>query len=313
MKSETVIDVQNVWFSYRRNGEAIKSISFNVKKGEIFGFLGPNGAGKTTTIRLIATIFKPDKGKLSILGFDSAKNGLEIRKRIGVVLQRENYEYNMSVFNNMWVYGVMRGIKSAELKVRIRYLLKKLNLWGKRSIKMSDLSQGQIRRVQIARELLHMPELFILDEPTVGLDPLGKRWLLNYFRALAKKGTTIFYTTHILNEAEYLCDRIAIINHGKIVKIGRSEDLKKNFEKKKFFEVEVNSNLEKLVKILKSYGIHIESRSGKTVTISSDNNDSIVGALNKFKRYASNSIEHMGSKHISLEDAFIGLLDGKHG
>ncbi len=312
MKTENFIEMRNVWFSYRRNGEAVNGISFNVKKGEIFGFLGPNGAGKTTTIRLISTIFKPDKGDLNVFGLDSTRNGLEIRKNIGVVLQRESYEYNMSVFSNMWVYGVMRGIKAEELKKRIKYLLRKLNLWNKKSHKMSDLSQGQRRRVQIARELLHIPKLLILDEPTIGLDPIGKRWLLDYFKKLAKSGTTIFYTTHILNEAEYLCDRIAIINHGKIVKIGRSEDLKRSIEKKKFFEVEVNSNQDKLVEILKSYNIRIESRNGKAIAISSNNIDDVISALNKFKSSAHNSIERISSRHVSLEDMFIELLGDEH-
>jgi len=189
---------------------AVDSIDLTVNSGKIFGFLGPNGAGKTTTIKLLTTLIAPTGGTINILGIDAVRDPLEVRKKIGVVLQQPSYEPTLSVEKSLEKYGMMWNVERKTRKDRLEELLASFNLEEIRSIKNEDLSIGQRRRVQVAREFMHDMELLFLDEPTVGLDPSARRSLLDFIKKKAKEGLTIFFTTHILNEAEYICDEIAI-------------------------------------------------------------------------------------------------------
>lgn len=226
------IEIKNL-SKYYGEVKAVDGITLSVKSGRVFGFLGPNGAGKSTTIKLLTTLIPPSSGTLTILGIDAIKNPLEIRHKIGVVLQQPSYEPTLSVEKSLDKYGMMWNIPKNERKKRLEKLLQEFDLVDIRKKRNEDLSIGQRRRVQVAREFMHDMELLFLDEPTVGLDPSARRNLLDFLKEKVKTGLTIFYTTHILSEAEYLCDEIAILNKGKILTVNSPDTLKNNFGKKK--------------------------------------------------------------------------------
>ena len=191
---------------------AVDGIDLNIESGQVFGFLGPNGAGKSTVIKLLTTLIQPTKGKVSVLGMDSRKSSLEIRKKIGVVLQQPSYEPTLSVEKSLAKYGMMWNVDRKTIKNRTEELLSSFELQDIRKKRNEDLSIGQRRRLQVAREFMHDMELLFLDEPTVGLDPNARRKLLDFLKNKVKEtGLTIFYTTHVLTEAEYLCDNICLL------------------------------------------------------------------------------------------------------
>jgi ABC-2 type transport system ATP-binding protein len=208
---------------------AVDHISFNVQKGEVFGFLGPNGAGKTTTIKILTTLLRPTSGKANVLGFDVVSEGSRIRPRIGVVQQEPSYEHALSVEGNLDLYGFLWNVPKKERKKRIELLLDKFGLQEARKTAPPELSIGQRRRLQVAREFMHDSELMFLDEPTTGLDPQARRVTLDFIREKVRSGVTVFFTTHIMEEAEYICDRIAIINHGQILALDTIENVKHKF------------------------------------------------------------------------------------
>ncbi|MDE1830366.1 MAG: ABC transporter ATP-binding protein, partial [Thaumarchaeota archaeon] len=185
---------------------AVDSIDLSVESGKIFGFLGPNGAGKTTTIKLLTTLVPQTSGTINILGIDASRDPLGVRKRIGVVLQQPSYEPTLTVEKSLEKYGMMWNVDPKTRKERTEELLTAFDLQDIRKKKNDDISIGQRRRVQVAREFMHEMNLLFLDEPTVGLDPSARRALLDYIKRKVKDGLAIFFTTHILEEAEYLCD-----------------------------------------------------------------------------------------------------------
>src|SRR5574341_1399343 len=220
---------------------SVDRIDLSVYSGKIFGCLLPNGAGKTTTIKLLTTLIPPTTGSMKILGIDAVRHPLEVRKRIGVVLQQPSYEPTLSVEKSLEKYGMMWNVERKTRKDRVEELLASFALEDIRNVKNEDLSIGQRRRVQVAREFMHDMELLFLDEPTVGLDPSARRTLLDFIKKRVKAGLTVFFTTHILHEAEYLCDEIAIINKGKIIAIDTPEDLKNKFGREKTIKIHLSS------------------------------------------------------------------------
>ena len=217
---------------------AVDGIDLDVDEGQIFGFLVPNGAGKSTVIKLLTTLIQPTSGKISVLEIDTAKEPLSIRKKIGVVLQQPSYEPTLSVEKSLEKYGMMWNLDKKTRMDRTEELLTSFNLVEIRKKKNEDLSIGQRRRVQVAREFMHDMDLLFLDEPTVGLDPTARRQLLDFLKNKVKeKNLTIFYTTHVLTEAEYLCDNIAIINKGRIITIDSPNELKKRFGSEKTIKI----------------------------------------------------------------------------
>jgi ABC-2 type transport system ATP-binding protein len=208
---------------------AVDHVSFQVRRGEVFGFLGPNGAGKTTTIKILSTLLRPTSGKASVFGFDVVSEGGKIRPRIGVVQQEPSYEHALSVEGNLDLYGLLWNVPKKERKERIELLLDKFGLTEARKTGTPELSIGQRRRLQVAREFIHDCELMFLDEPTTGLDPQARRVTLDFVREKVRRGVTVFFTTHIMEEAEYICDRIAIINHGRILALDTVRNVKQKF------------------------------------------------------------------------------------
>ncbi|MFA4639636.1 ATP-binding cassette domain-containing protein [Pyrococcus kukulkanii] len=207
---------------------AVKGISFKVKKGEIFAFLGPNGAGKTTTVHVLTTLLKPTSGKAIVAGHDVVKEPMEVRKKIGIVFQDPSVDRELTAYENMYIHGRIYGLGGRELKEKIERLLKFVELWKFKDRPVKYFSGGMQRRLEIARALLHEPEILFLDEPTIGLDPQTRARIWDYIKTMKEEhDMTIFLTTHYMDEAEQLADKIAIIDHGKIIAEGTAEELKK--------------------------------------------------------------------------------------
>src|SRR5881628_4102489 len=206
---------------------AVDHVSFDIARSEVFGFLGPNGAGKTTTIKMLTTLLPPTSGRATVLGHDLRTEGRKIRAQIGVVQQQDSFDQGLNVETSMDIYGLIWDVPKRDRRRRIDEVVKRFGMKDFLKMPTIDLSSGQRRRLQVAREFLHDMDLLFLDEPTVGLDPLVRRGILDYFKEKVKEGLSIFFTTHILEEAEYLCDRIAVINQGKIVQVDTPENLKR--------------------------------------------------------------------------------------
>ena len=235
MDKDNVIQVFNLTKFY---GEirAIDQVSFEVKKGEIFGFLGPNGAGKTTTIRVLTGLSKPTDGKALILGFDISSEIVKIKKHIGVVPEISNLYDELSAIDNLLFMAQLYGVPRTERRKRAEKLLKTFGLYERKDSPFRTFSRGMKRALTIAAALIHNPEILFLDEPTVGLDVVARRSLHNLIGNLRHYGTTIFLTTHYLEEADLLCDRVAILVKGRILAIDTPEDLKAETDKKSLEE-----------------------------------------------------------------------------
>ena len=233
---EYCVSVKNLHKSYN-NIHAVNGITFDVEYGKVFGILGPNGAGKTTTIKLLTTLLKPSSGKILIFGKDITMHPLEIKKKVGIVSQRPSYENNLTVEKSIEMYGQLWDVPTEIRKRRTKELLHVFQLEGIRKTKNDDLSIGQRRRVQVAREFVHDMDLLFLDEPTVGLDPTVRRVLLDYILEKVMNGLTVIFTTHVMEEAEYLCDKIAIINRGRIVALDTPSRLRQVYGEIKSLEI----------------------------------------------------------------------------
>jgi lipooligosaccharide transport system ATP-binding protein len=204
---------------------AVDAIDFDIAKGEAFGFLGPNGAGKTSTMKMITTVSPITEGKLSVFGFDPATEGREIRKRLGVVPQEDNLDLELTVAENLYVYGRYHDMDRAQIRHRTTELLEFAQLADRAKSKVEPLSGGMKRRLIIARALINEPDLVILDEPTTGLDPQARHLLWDRLYRLKREGATLIITTHYMDEAEQLCDRLVVMDKGKIVAEGSPRQL----------------------------------------------------------------------------------------
>ena len=206
---------------------AVNDVSFEVAKGEIFAFLGPNGAGKTTTIKMLTTLLRPTGGTLSLDGLDPLTSQHEARKRFGIVFQDPSLDQDLTAWENMELHGVLYHVPRKERRERTETLLKLFELWEKRDALVKTFSGGMKRRLEIARGFLHTPKILFLDEPTLGLDPQSRNQLWTHVKYLNEtQSVTVFLTTHYMDEAERVAQRIAVIDHGKIVATGSPQELK---------------------------------------------------------------------------------------
>lgn len=221
-----IIKVDNLVKTFK-NFNAVDNIAFNVKKGEIFAFLGPNGAGKTTTIKMLTTLLKPTSGKIEINGFDPVIEQNEVRHSFGIIFQDPSLDEELTAEENLEIHGMLYNVPNKIIKERTIELLKMVELWEKRKEQVKYFSGGMKRRLEISRGLLHHPKIIFLDEPTLGLDPQTRNLMWEYIKKLNKEeGVTVFFSTHYMEEAEKIADRIAIIDHGKIIIQGTIQELK---------------------------------------------------------------------------------------
>ena len=283
-------------------------IDLSVRAGTAFGFLGPNGAGKSTTIKMLTTLVRPDSGRLSVLGIDAVRSPLEVRKRIGVVLQQHSYEPTLTVAQSLEKYGMMWGLRRAERAERSAALLDDFGLEGIRGKRNDDLSIGQRRRVQVAREFMHDMDLLFLDEPTVGLDPAARRGLLDQLRARARSGLTIFYTTHVLTEAEYLCDEIAIINRGRIAAVDTPDGIKARLGVGHEVRIRVSRMAEGTAERLRAVDGCSVGASGEITVGSPDPGGPLARALEVLAS-AGARIEGLSAAPANLEEAFLKVVE----
>jgi len=207
---------------------AVDNVSFQVNDREIFAFLGPNGAGKTTTIRILTTLLQPTDGTIIVNGHDPVHHPDKVRRSFGIVFQDPSLDDDLTAWENMEFHGVLYDVSNKIRKERSEELLKFVDLWDRKDSLVKEFSGGMKRRLEIARGLLHHPKIIFLDEPTLGLDSQTRNHMWAYLRELNKnEGTTVFFTTHYMEEADRIAQRIAIIDHGKIIAIGTSEELRK--------------------------------------------------------------------------------------
>lgn len=226
MPMDNIIDVHDLVKSFG-DFTAVDHISFHVKKGEIFAFLGPNGAGKSTTIKMLTTVLRPTSGVMTLAGADPAVHPEEVRRSFGIVFQDPSLDDELTAQENMEFHGVLYGVPAKLRRERIEQLLKFVDLWDRRNNFVKEFSGGMKRRLEIARGLLHHPKVIFLDEPTLGLDPQTRNHMWSYLLELNKtEGVTVFFTTHYMEEADRIAQRIAIIDHGTIVASGSSAELK---------------------------------------------------------------------------------------
>ncbi|WP_125777479.1 ABC transporter ATP-binding protein [Antribacter gilvus] len=204
---------------------AVDGVDFAVRRGEAFGFLGPNGAGKSSTMRMIGAVSPPSGGELRIFGLDPSTDGPRIRARLGVVPQQDQLDQELTVEENLWVYGRYFGLSRSQVRERAVELLEFAQLTERAKDKVEPLSGGMKRRLTIARSLISAPELLLLDEPTTGLDPQARHLLWDRLFRLKRQGVTLILTTHYMDEAEQLCDRLVVMDHGRIVAEGSPRQL----------------------------------------------------------------------------------------
>jgi lipooligosaccharide transport system ATP-binding protein len=282
---------------------AVDGINFTVKRGEAFGLLGPNGAGKSTTMRMIASTSQRTSGDLEILGKDPNKKGPEIRAHLGVVPQQDNLDNELKVWENLYIYGRYFGLARKFVKTKIDELLAFAQLEEKRNVKTDALSGGMKRRLTIARALVNEPEILMLDEPTTGLDPQARHVLWDRLFRLKEQGVTLVITTHYMDEAEQLCDRLIVMDKGKIMAEGAPAQLIQEYSSREVLEVRFGSarNAEVAGQI-HAVGDRIEVLPDR-ILIYSDNGDASLAKLHELGFDPLTSLV----RRSSLEDVFLRL------
>lgn len=234
--SDTLISASNLQKQFG-DFEAVAGIDFEVRQGESFGFLGPNGAGKTSTMRMIGAVSPRSGGDLSVLGLDPGENGAELRARIGVVPQRDNLDDELTVSENLYVYGRYFDLKRPTIEARTKELLEFAQLSDRADAQVETLSGGMKRRLTIARALINEPEMLLLDEPTTGLDPQARHVLWDRLYRLKQRGVTLILTTHYMDEAEQLCDRLVVMDKGVIAAEGAPHELISRYASREVVEL----------------------------------------------------------------------------
>jgi ABC-2 type transport system ATP-binding protein len=285
---------------------AVDHISFDVQKGEIFGFLGPNGAGKTTTTRMLTGVIPPDAGTATILGHDIRSEPVQAKQGFGVVPETSNAYTDLTAWQNLMLMGELYGLERARAEQRSSDLLGMVGLLERKDQKVQAYSKGMKQRLILAMALIHEPELLFLDEPTSGLDVQSTQMILNLLRDLNKQGTTIFLTTHNMEEANRLCHRVGIIRAGKIVAIDAPEKLKTAIDR--VHKIEVSFDREVSGDALTALpSVTGANRTGDKWQITTDNRDAVIHSLASFSQQNGAAIVTLNTLAPSLDDAFLRL------
>ncbi|KLK88940.1 daunorubicin ABC transporter ATPase [Methanoculleus sediminis] len=304
MGGDDIIEVRDLEHAFG-NFTAVRGISFTVKKGEIFSFLGPNGAGKSTTINILTTLLPLQKGTVRVAGYDVAREPGKVREAIGIVFQEDVLDRDLTVGETMEFHGRLYGIPREERRRRIDDLLRIVELDSKRDERTKNLSGGMKRRLQIARGLMTQPEVLFLDEPTQGLDPQTRMRIWDYIRQVNGAGTTIFLTTHYMEEADMLSDRISIIDHGRLVVSGTPAGLKNALgEDVVYLETEDDGKARDALSGIEEIRSVTESPRGLSVTISADGSHCLPRIIERV-RGAGIGISNVNLKKPTMDDVFV--------
>jgi ABC-2 type transport system ATP-binding protein len=300
-----IITTQNLT-KYYDSLVAVDHLSMQVKEGEIFGFLGPNGAGKTTTIRMLVGLTTPNEGTATIKGYDIQKEIVNVKRCIGVVPEISNLYNELTVYENLHFMAGMYHVPKIERRDRITSLLKTFGLVDREGAKFGGLSKGLKRRVTIAAALIHRPDILFLDEPTSGLDVMSARSLRQFLKDLRETGVTVFLTTHYIEEADQLCDRIAIIVKGRIIALDTPEHLKAVVNGTSVIEVSFSTTVESInLEELQAYG-QVEAK-GNTLWVRVSDVSKPLKAVTRFADDYDLKVVSMNTVKPSLEDAFVHL------
>jgi ABC-2 type transport system ATP-binding protein len=304
---EYAISLQNITKLY--NGlRAVDNISLEVRSGTIFGLLGPNGAGKTTLIKILTTLMRPTSGSASIEGHTILLDGKEVRRRIGVVPQENNLDRYLTARENLALHARMHGMRRRDFNPRIDELLELTGLSGRQHDFPDTFSGGMQRRLVVARALVHNPQVLFLDEPTAGLDPQSRRALWDYILSLRSK-MTIFLTTHYMDEAEELCERIVIMDHGRILVDGSSAQLKEAFAHSHIYELEFRSDADRYEEVIRALPfIEVLHRRDGVFQLSLPGEEYLKPLMDSI---GSGDIKNLCLKEPSLEDVFLELTGRK--
>ena len=292
--------------------EAVRGISFGVGEGELFGLLGPNGAGKTTTIKMLITLLLPTGGEARVLGLDVVKDAREVRKRIGYVFGGERGLYErLSGYDNLRYFAELYGVTGHRQRERIDEVLHLVGLSGREHERVEGFSRGMRQRLHIARGIIHDPEVVFLDEPTIGVDPVGARELRATIAGLIQSGKTVLLTTHYMFEADTLCDRIAVIAKGRLVAEGTPRELKRHVVDRTVIEVEVFGIGDETVRVLRSLpgvtSVSVEDREqAQVLTIQSPHGLELTPTLTAC--LDGTEIGRIEAREPTLEDAYVALV-----
>jgi len=285
---------------------AVDQVDLEVFRGEIFAFLGPNGAGKTTTVRMLTSLTKPSSGTASIFGLDCVRESLAVKRKIGVVAEVSNLYNEMSAWDNLMFIGELYGVDKATRTERAKQLLEAFQLYDRRNERVIGYSKGMKRRIRIAAALIHRPEVLFLDEPTSGLDVQSSRLIRALVRELNKEGMTVFLTTHYIDEADQLSDRVAIIKQGKIVLEGPPEKLKSSLQQEQIVEVAFDRNSSDLKEFLTAHAVAKEvTKQGDKYHIHSDKASVVIEKIVQFAESRGLEIISLNTSQPSLEDVFV--------
>ena len=304
------ISINNLSKIYSNKFHALNNINLDIKKGEIFALLGPNGAGKTTLINIICGIIAPTSGKITVNNFDIISNYKKARSLIGIVPQELTVEAFETVFDNV---SYSRGLygKSSNPQY-IESLLKELSLWDKKSNRLRELSGGMKRRILIAKALSHEPKILFLDEPTASVDVELRKDMWEIVKKLKSKGVTIILTTHYIEEAEEIADRVGIINKGKIILVDEKYELIKKMGQKKLI-IDLQSSIKSLPILLKNFNLELNNEGNKIIyTYDKKNENTGITSLLQTLRDEGIKLKDINTEQSSLENIFINLVKGSN-
>ncbi len=301
-----LVTVEGLWYKYDGH-DALRGVSFSVRRGEVFGVLGPNGAGKTTLLSILTSQLRPTGGRVFVLGLDSNRDAKQLRPRIGLAAHELRASKNLPVRETLEFYGLLYGLRKKTLEKRVQDLLTLVGLETRQNDLISAYSEGMRRRLNIALALVHEPEVVFLDEPTMGLDPHGRRGIWRVILDLSRQGKTVILTTHYMEEAEFLCDRVALIDRGKVVAAGTPAELKGRLGDGKVVEVGVDCSPEDVQELLEivpdAHAYFIQG-----LKIITTNPQTIVQyALKRFSVDPSIHATRVVVREPSLEDVFLEL------
>ncbi len=302
-----MLKVENLYKNFG-NIRAVDGISFEVERGEVFGLLGPNGAGKSTTISIISTLLPPTKGEILFEGESIFKNSKNLRQKLGIVPQDVALYPTLTGYENLRFWGNLYGLKGADLKKRINEVAEIIGLNGRLKDKVDKYSGGMKRRLNIGAALLHEPELLIMDEPTVGIDPQSRSHILDTVLKLNAQGMTIIYTTHYMEEAEELCSRICIMDEGKIIASGTKQELVELVKEKTQINIKLDNISDNMLQVFKEIpGVFDAAIHEDTVSLFGENGDMLLADIVSKVSEKNFKIQSIDIQKPNLEAVFLHL------